>query len=71
MSIWSENPEAFDSWLEEQAERGRFDNTPYGPEIKRLLAAGDFCAWEWWDKLDTNGSLGQEAMTAYVERFIP
>ena len=71
MSIWSENPEWFDQWLEEQAADGRFDDTEFGPEIKRVLSLGDFCGWSWWDKLDTDGKLGQEAITAYIERLIP
>lgn len=70
MSIWGENPEWFDQWLEKQAENGRFDNTKYGPEIKQCREAGDFCGWQWWDKLDTDGKLGEEALTAFVESYV-
>ena len=66
MSVWSENPEWFDKWLTVRAAEGRF-----GPELQDLAEVGDFIAQEWWDKLDTDGKLGEEAMTDYVERFIP
>ena len=71
MSVWSENPDWFDEWLEQQAADGRFDDTKYGAEIKGLVELGDFCGSEWWDKLDDKGELGQEAMTAFVERLVP
>lgn len=71
MSIWSDNPEWFDEWLERQAADGRFDDTPHGPEIKRLIEEGDFCGWQWWDRLDTDGKLGSEACTAFFERWVP
>ena len=66
MSIWSEDPEWFDEWLEQRALEGRF-----GDEIREIAEAGNFAAWEWWDRLDVKGELGQEAMTAYVEGLIP
>ena len=65
MNMWSENPEWFDAWLEEQAARGRF-----GPRLQRLAEDGDFAGYEYWDKLDRDGQLGQEAMRAFVDHFI-
>lgn len=67
MSVWSESPEWFDEWLEQQALDGRF-----GPEEQKLAEDGNFNGdLKAWDRLDTKGDLGQEAMESYCDRWIP
>ncbi len=41
MSVWSENPEFFDEWLETEALEGRF-----GTNLKELARSGNFSGWE-------------------------
>ena len=65
MSIWSDSPEFFDTWLETHAANGRF-----GPEAQAEALNGDFDPGKWWDKLDKAGKLASEAELAYIERFI-
>ena len=65
MSIWSENPEWFDAWIEQQAINGYF-----GSEVQNKVENGELVGYELWD-LDKNGSLGGEALLAYCERLIP
>lgn len=65
MSLWSDNPEWFDWWLEDQALKGRF-----GEEKKAQAEAGEFNAdYDEWGRLDTNGELGAEAMLDFEERL--
>ena len=68
MSIWSDNPEWFDSWIEQQALNGRF-----GSEVQAKVNEGALCGWELWATpgIDLDGKLGSEACQAYVERLIP
>ena len=66
MSIWRENPEWFDEWLEERALAGEF-----GEQLQQQAEAGDFIACEQWALLDTNGSLGAQAEEDYCTRFVP
>jgi len=65
MSIWSENPEWFDAWIEHQAINGYF-----GSEVQHKVEDGELAGYELWD-LDKDGSLGVEAIRAYCERLIP
>jgi hypothetical protein len=65
MSIWSDDPEWFDEWLEKQALKGRF-----GPRFQFEAEQGNFEASEQWTKLDVDGKLRQEAMSDYCERFV-
>ncbi len=64
MSIWSDDPEFFDEWIEKQALNGRF-----GPEAQKQAEDGDFDVSEAWNKLDVGGKLGSEATADYCSRF--
>lgn len=64
MSIWAENPEFFDEWIEEQALDGRF-----GDDIQKKIENGDMEPYDLWD-LDKDGKLGSEAMGAFCERLM-
>ena len=68
MSIWSDDPEWFDEWIERQAMRGRF-----GPEIKAAVEAGNLAGYEIWamPEIDPKGDLGSKATQDYCERFVP
>jgi hypothetical protein len=63
MSVWGDNPEWFDEWLEKRALEGRF-----GLEVQARAEAGDFEAYMEWNKLDPTGELGTEATQDYWER---
>ena len=68
MSLWHDNPEWFDEWIEKQALDGRF-----GPEIKRHVEQGEMLGSDLWDmSLGTPelADLGREAEQSYCERLI-
>ena len=65
MSLWDENPEWFDEWLEQRALEGEF-----GEELKQQAQAGEFVAYEQWDGLDIYGSLGARAEQDFWERLV-
>jgi hypothetical protein len=73
MSIWSDNPEWFDEWIETEAMDGRF-----GEELRKKVENGDLVGYELWDLdgkgklpgIKNDGSLGSEASTAYCERMM-
>ncbi len=66
MSIWSDDPEWFDEWLERKALEGDF-----GPELQKKAEDGNFFDDDMWDLLDKDGKLGQEATADYCDRFMP
>ena len=65
MSIWRENPEWFDEWLEQRALAGQF-----GKQLQQQAEAGDFVAYEQWYLLDTDGSLGAQAIDDYCTKSV-
>jgi hypothetical protein len=67
MSIWSDDPEFFDEWVEKQALKGRF-----GPEIQALVENDELPGYELWNRkdFDPKGDFGCEAMQDYCERFV-
>ena len=66
MSLWSENIEWFEEWLEQRALEGEF-----GEALKQQAEAGEFVAYEQWATLDVDGSLGARAAQDFCERLIP
>ena len=65
MSVWGDNPEWFDEWLERRALDGKL-----GGAIQAIAQNGEFRGYEWWDKVDTKGHLAQMALIDYYDRFI-
>ncbi len=67
MSIWADNPEYFDEWIENQALKGRF-----GAEIQAAVESGDLPGYELWGRkdIDPRGDLGCEAEQDYYGRFM-
>jgi len=62
MSIYGNDPEWFDEWIEQKARDGEF-----GPETRKLVEDGVLTADDLWkDHLD----LGRDAALAYCERFV-
>ena len=62
MSIWGDNPEWFDEWIEQKALAGEF-----GEEVRLAVESGDMTADDLWkDHLD----LGGDAELAYCEGFM-
>ena len=69
MSIWSDNPEVFDEWIEQYALEGNL-----GLEIQRKVGEGELVGWELWALPELQaqlGELGHKAEVAYVERLMP
>lgn len=66
MSIWSDDPEYFDGWIEKQAMNGRF-----GEEIRVKVENGDLAGYEIWamKDIDPKGDLGSQATEDYCHRF--
>ena len=67
MSIWSDNPEWFDEWIEKQALEGKF-----GEEIKKKVEDGRVVGSDLWamKDIDPNGKLGSQATEDYCLRFV-
>lgn len=65
MSVWGDNPEWFDGWLESEAISGRF-----GPGIQAQAERGEFEGYKEWSQLDHDGILGAEALRDYWEEII-
>jgi hypothetical protein len=67
MSLWSDDPEWFDEWIEKQAINGRF-----GDAIRIAVEEAGMPGWEIWamPDIDPEGKLGSEAMQDYCERFV-
>lgn len=68
MSMWAENPEWFDEWLEKQAMTGRF-----GEEIRKQVIEGEVLGYELWPKLledERYPGLAREAELAFIEQFV-
>jgi hypothetical protein len=69
MSIWSDDPEWFDEWIENRALDGRFGDT-----IKKQVEEGELPGYELWNLLSkwgfNVGELGNEACIVYSERFL-
>lgn len=65
MSIWSDDPEYFDEWIEREAMKGRF-----GAEIQAQVENGDLMGYELWAMkgIDPKGDLGSKAMEDYMMR---
>ena len=66
MSIWSDDPEWFDEWIEGAALNGRL-----GPEIQAKVEAGELLGYEIWamKDIDPKGELGSQACEDYCTRF--
>jgi len=63
MSVWGNDPEWFDNWIEQKALDGEF-----GEEVQRKVESEELTADDLWkDHLD----LGKDAMESYCERFVP
>ncbi len=63
MSIWGNDPEWFDNWIEQKALAGEF-----GEDVRLAVEREDTTADDLWkDHLD----LGSDAELAYCERFVP
>jgi hypothetical protein len=67
MSVWSDDPEFFDEWIEKRALEGKL-----GPTIQQDVEAGILAGYEIWSipDIDPKGDLGCEAMQDYMERFV-
>jgi hypothetical protein len=66
MSIWSDNPEWFDEWIEERALDGKF-----GSVIQGRVERGELAGYELWamHDLDPRGELGTWATEDYMTRW--
>jgi len=66
MSIWSDDPEYFDEWIEQRALKGDF-----GEEIKTKVLNGDLMGGDLWamKELDPLGELNRQACEDYSMRF--
>ena len=66
MSIMGDNPEFFDSWLEQQALTGRL-----GPDEQQKAVNGEFNEdYLAWSRLDPDGKLASEACRDYYEGLV-
>ena len=66
MSLWGDNPEWFDEWIEKRALSGAF-----GPIIQKHVEEGELLGYELWvlpELQDRLGDLGTEATADFCER---
>ena len=66
MSIWSDDPDWFDEWIEQRAMEGQF-----GQQIKAKVEEGGLLGYELWamKDIDPKGDLGTRATEDYCLRF--
>jgi hypothetical protein len=67
MSIWSDNPEWFDEWIEAYALDGGL-----GQELQIKVEQGELTGSDLWamKDIDPKGELGSQASEDYCTRFI-
>ena len=68
MSLWGDNPEYFEEWIEAQALNGKL-----GAEIQARVENGDLTGFELWRELQNepqHADLARKAELDFWERFL-